>query len=75
MRRIWALALTLLLAGCTQEVPEEPEVVEESTVTIRSVGDILVHSDVYTAARTDTGFDFSRMFDPVRAYMLSLIHI
>lgn len=68
MRGIWALALTLLLAGCT---PEEPEVVEEvvSTVTIRSVGDILVHSDVYTAARTDTGFDFTRMFEPVRAYM------
>lgn len=68
MRKIWALALTLLLAGCAAE---EPEVVEakESTVTIRSVGDILVHSDVYTAARTDTGFDFSRMFEPVRQYM------
>ena len=74
MRRIWALALTLLLAGCTPDTPEEPEVVEEveeavSTVTIRSVGDILVHSDVYTTARTDTGFDFTRMFDPVRQYM------
>mgnify|MGYP002722641068 FL=1 len=74
MRRIWALALTLLLAGCTPDTQEEPEVVEEveeavSTVTIRSVGDILVHSDVYTTARTDTGFDFTRMFDPVRQYM------
>lgn len=66
MRRIWVFTVTLLLAGCAQEV----EVVEEeSTVTIRSIGDILVHSDVYTTARTDTGFDFSRMFDPVRAYM------
>lgn len=70
MRRIWALALTLLLAGCTPEEPEAVEVEEAvSTVTIRSVGDILVHSDVYTAARTDTGFDFARMFDPVRQYM------
>ena len=68
MRRIWAFTVTLLLAGCAQE---EPEVVveEESTVTIRSFGDILVHSDVYTAARTDTGFDFSGMFDPVRAFV------
>ena len=66
MRRIWAFTLPLLLVGCVQEV----EVVEEeSTVTIRSVGDILVHSDVYTTARTDTGFDFTRMFDPVRQYM------
>ena len=66
MRRIWAFTLPLLLVGCVQEV----EVVEEeSTVTIRSIGDILVHSDVYTTARTDTGFDFSGMFDPVRAYM------
>lgn len=67
MRRIWAFTLPLLLVGCAQEEPEVVE--EESTVTIRSIGDILVHSDVYTAARTDTGFDFSRMFEPVRAYM------
>lgn len=66
MRRIWVFTVTLLLAGCAQEV----EVVEEeSTVTIRSIGDILVHSDVYTTARTDTGFDFSRMFEPVSEYM------
>ena len=66
MRRIWVFTVTLLLAGCAQEV----EVVEEqSTVTIRSIGDILVHSDVYTTARTDTGFDFSRMFEPVRAFV------
>lgn len=67
MRRIWAFTLPLLLVGCVQEEPEVVE--EESTVTIRSVGDILVHSDVYTTARTDTGFDFSGMFDPVRVYM------
>ena len=66
MRRIWAFTLPLLLVGCVQEV----EVVEEeSTVTIRSIGDILVHSDVYTTAHTDTGFDFSRMFEPVSEYM------
>ena len=67
MRRIWAFTLPLLLVGCVQEEPEVVE--EESTVTIRSVGDILVHSDVYTTARTDTGFDFSRMFEPVSEYM------
>ena len=67
MRRIWAFTLPLLLVGCAQEEPEVVE--EESTVTIRSIGDILVHSDVYTAARTDTGFDFSGMFDPVRAFV------
>lgn len=69
MRRIWAFTLTLLLVGCASEEPEVEVVEEESTVTIRSVGDILVHSDVYTTARTDTGFDFSRMFEPVREYM------
>ena len=69
MRRIWAFTLTLLLVGCASEEPEVEVVEEESTVTIRSVGDILVHSDVYTAARTDAGFDFSRMFEPVREYM------
>ena len=69
MRRIWSFTLTLLLVGCASEEPEVEVVEEESTVTIRSVGDILVHSDVYTAARTDAGFDFSRMFEPVREYM------
>ena len=69
MRRIWAFTLTLLLVGCASEEPEVEVVEEESTVTIRSIGDILVHSDVYTAARTDAGFDFSRMFEPVREYM------
>lgn len=69
MRRIWAFTLTLLLVGCASEEPEVEVVEEESTVTIRSVGDILVHSDVYTTARTDTGFDFSRMFEPVSEYM------
>ncbi|WP_293829693.1 CapA family protein [uncultured Corynebacterium sp.] len=69
MRRIWAFTLTLLLVGCASEEPEVEVVEEESTVTIRSIGDILVHSDVYTTARTDTGFDFSRMFEPVREYM------
>lgn len=67
MRRIWAFTLPLLLVGCAQEEPEVVE--EESTVTIRSIGDILVHSDVYTTARTDTSFDFSGMFDPVRAFV------
>ena len=69
MRRIWAFTLTLLLSGCAAEEPEVVVEEEESTMTIRSVGDILVHSDVYTAARTDTGFDFSRMFEPVSEYM------
>ena len=53
MRRIWAFTLTLLLVGCASEEPEVEVVEEESTVTIRSVGDILVHSDVYTTANME----------------------
>ena len=78
MRRFWVFAATFLLVSCAPEPvetvdPVEPaETVEqpqESTLTIRSVGDILVHSDVYTAAQTPDGFDFNRMFDQVRPYM------
>ena len=53
MRRIWAFTLTLLLVGCASEEPKVEVVEEESTVTIRSVGDILVHSDVYTTANME----------------------
>ena len=44
----------------------------DKTVTIRSIGDILVHSDVYTtanAAANYEGYDFSAMFDPMRQYL------
>ncbi len=73
------LAATLILAGCagepqpetvtTSETTETTTVVPDATITIRSVGDILVHSDVYNAAATDEGYDFSPMFAPVKEYM------
>lgn len=75
-RIVAACAAVLLLSGCAtpeaQDAPSETTsvVVEpDRTVTIRSIGDILVHSDVYTTASTETGFDFSRMFDPMRPYL------
>lgn len=64
-----------LLAGCAPEaeVVEEVEVAEatppDATVTIRAVGDMLIHSDVYTTASTGEGFDFSGMFDEMRPYL------
>lgn len=76
MHRIRAAAVVgavALLAGCAEEVvPEEPVAAPEPTertVTIRSVGDMLIHSDVYTTASTGEGYDFSGMFEPVSAYL------
>lgn len=74
------LAAALILAGCASEPTTEPnsEITTASTeaapepdatITIRSVGDILVHSDVYTAAATGEGYDFSPMFAPVKQYL------
>ena len=77
-------AAALLLAGCVAETELQVEpvvepVVEEAapqpqatTVTIRAVGDMLIHRDVFTTANAYadyTGYDFAPMFDPVRVYM------
>lgn len=55
-----------------QEQPAEVAPVEETTVTIRAIGDILTHSDVYGRANALAGyegFDFNPMFDRVRPYL------
>ncbi|QYH18958.1 CapA family protein [Corynebacterium aquatimens] len=47
-------------------------VAQETSITIRSIGDILPHSDAYGRANALAGyegFDFAPMFAPVRAYM------
>ncbi|WP_051221264.1 CapA family protein [Eremococcus coleocola] len=38
-------------------------------ITIRSIGDILIHTDVYEAVATEDGFDFDYMFEPVKKYL------
>jgi poly-gamma-glutamate capsule biosynthesis protein CapA/YwtB (metallophosphatase superfamily) len=43
----------------------------KSSATITAVGDILIHSLVYNAAKTNTGFDFSPMFSEVKPYLES----
>lgn len=51
---------------------EESEVAENEaveTITIRSIGDILIHDTVYYDAATESGYDFSHMFEPVRQYI------
>ncbi|MBM7663110.1 poly-gamma-glutamate synthesis protein (capsule biosynthesis protein) [Bacillus mesophilus] len=41
----------------------------KSSATISAVGDILIHSLVYNAAKTNTGYDFSPMFSEVKPYL------
>ncbi|AXY25557.1 hypothetical protein CL176_05865 [Suicoccus acidiformans] len=48
---------------------EEPDPAVDQTVTIRSIGDILIHDTVYQAAYTGDGYDFSSMFAPVAKYI------
>lgn len=40
-----------------------------SSATLTAVGDILIHSLIYNAAKTGTGYDFNSMFSEVRAYL------
>lgn len=48
---------------------EEEQQTEDLFVTIRSLGDILIHDTVYWNAATEEGYDFGFMFDPVRDYI------
>lgn len=42
---------------------------DKKTLTIRSIGDILLHDYVYENALTDTGYDFDYMFEDVQPYI------
>lgn len=57
----------------SSEDKAEPEL-EEASVTFRSVGDILIHNEVYfdAAAKAEGSgqdYDFAPMFEPVKKYM------
>jgi poly-gamma-glutamate synthesis protein (capsule biosynthesis protein) len=41
----------------------------KSSATITAVGDILIHSLVYNAAKTKNGYDFTPMFSQVKPYL------
>lgn len=51
-----------------EETPQDDTAIVAS-VTIRSIGDILIHDTVYYDAATETGYDFNHMFIPVKEYM------
>ncbi|GEN45031.1 CapA family protein [Alkalibacillus haloalkaliphilus] len=40
-----------------------------TSLTLNAVGDILIHDRVYDGARTDDGFDFKPMLEPVKPYL------
>lgn len=48
---------------------EPPEFSRSRTVSLSAVGDILIHSPVYNAAKTPDGYDFGPMFEKVKPYM------
>lgn len=81
-------AVALGLAGCAPEPGAETTLETSSSLTtteastalaaepvrftIRTVGDILIHSDVYNTANRHAGgegYDFGPMFDEVRGYL------
>ncbi|MEH0147842.1 CapA family protein [Corynebacterium sp. Q4381] len=74
-------AAALGLTGCAPDPAPEPAATLTTTAepaaepvhfTIRTVGDILIHSDVYNTANRyagGEGYDFGPMFDEVRDYL------
>ncbi len=75
MKKIFILVLlVLLISACSEEEKKEevqpveptPPVIEETTISLAMVGDALIHSALYTDAKTSTGYDFTYMFDQVK---------
>ena len=82
MKKIKALLVLLLLAGCSAEapdpeVPEEPEtpVIEEkedSVVSFMAVGDNLIHAAIYMDAYARYGeYQFEDVYEPVKDFVQS----
>ncbi|WP_017185720.1 CapA family protein [Alkalibacillus haloalkaliphilus] len=40
-----------------------------TSLTLNAAGDILIHDRVYDGARTDDGFDFKSMLEPIKPYL------
>lgn len=50
--------------------PATEKPVEKTTnLTLAAVGDILIHDRVYNKAKTPSGYDFNRNFQPVKPYL------
>ncbi|GGB46603.1 CapA family protein [Fictibacillus barbaricus] len=50
--------------------PAAEKPVEKTTnLTLAAVGDILIHDRVYNKAKTPSGYDFNRNFQPVKPYL------
>ncbi|WP_409270223.1 CapA family protein [Neobacillus sp. SCS-31] len=75
--------LVFLLNACSTQKPEglpaptlhkerqytsAPKEIVESA-TIGAIGDILIHDHVYNDAKTAKGYDFNRMFEPVKGML------
>lgn len=53
-------------------VPTEPPIVKESTATIGSVGDILMHGDVIKSGKVDGGYNYDNIFSHFTSYIQDL---
>lgn len=52
----------------TQSVPSTPEPEPDTTATVLSIGDIMVHQTQLTGAKTSEGYDFSDFFKETDAH-------
>ena len=50
----------------TEQLPKEPEKV---SVTIKAVGDNLIHSPIYNSCKTEDGFNFDRLYENITPYL------
>lgn len=49
--------------------PEISEFSQVRSASLSAIGDILIHSTVYNAAKTSEGYDFDPMFEKVKPYL------
>lgn len=66
-----SVPLTTIVTNSEQQPAVSPaeKVQSGQTVTIRAIGDILVHDTVFYDAATEQGYSFDKMFEPVKQYI------
>lgn len=72
MRRLFLVALITLFA--ISGLPSAAQTPSE-TITISASGDVLVHNTLYSAARTDSGYNFYPLLRKIRSFLQTGIDI
>lgn len=63
------LLVIVIFYSPQEEKTENQDEIQKTTVTIKAVGDNLMHSPVYNSCRTEDGFNFDGLYENIAPYI------